>query len=104
MRILKCFTALCVLAGFVTALHAAETGPSFAIAFPNALGKAPLDGRMVLLLSTDSATEPRLQSDPDMPLKTPFMFGETVDQMKPGQEYRHGQQCLRLAGRQPRGP
>jgi len=75
--------ALCVLPGVLA--QAGEAGPSFAIAFPASRSAAPLDGRIVLLLAKDAATEPRLQSDPDEPLKTPFMFGQTVDGLKPGE-------------------
>jgi len=64
----------------------AATGPAFVIDIPRAQSAAPLDGRLVLLLAPDGKTEPRLQVDPDEPLKTPFMFGQSVDGLKPGQD------------------
>ena len=84
MRLAPCFAGLCAL--FAAAAHAGETGPSFAIEFPSARSTAPLDGRLILLLATDTSKEPRLQADPDEPLSTPYMFGQTVDGMKPGQD------------------
>jgi hypothetical protein len=42
--------------------------------------KAPMDGRVILLLAPQAGGEPRLEVDPDAPLNTPFMFGVTVDQ------------------------
>jgi hypothetical protein len=84
MRLAPCFAGLCAL--FAAAAHAGETGPSFAIEFPSARSTAPLDGRLILLLATDTSKEPRLQADPDEPLSTPYMFGQTVDGMKPGHD------------------
>jgi hypothetical protein len=65
---------------------AAHASPTFAISFPAARSTAPLDGRVILLLATDTSSEPRTQVDPDAPLKTPFIFGMTVDGLKPGQD------------------
>jgi hypothetical protein len=73
---------------------AAETAPTFTIQFPAARSAAPLDGRLVLLLATDTSAEPRLQVDGDTPLKTPFLFGQTVDGMKPGQDIIIGNQAF----------
>jgi len=78
-----------IMAGLALALPftmvRAETGPSFSIRFEAAQSAAPLDGRLVLLLAREASPEPRLQVDPDAPLKTPFMFGQTVQGMKPGE-------------------
>jgi hypothetical protein len=73
----------CALSG---AASAAGPGPSFAISFPAARSAAPLDGRIILLLSTDGSSEPRTQADADEPLKSPYIFGLTVDGLKPGQD------------------
>lgn len=64
---------------------AAQTAPSFAISFPANRSVAPLDGRIILLLSTDASAEPRLQVEGDKSLKSPFMFGVNVDGLKPAQ-------------------
>jgi len=61
----------------------ATLGPRFAISFPESSSKAPLDGRLLLLISTDNAKEPRLQISED--LSTQQVFGVDVDGLKPGQ-------------------
>ena len=61
------------------------SSPSFAVSFPAARSAAPLDGRIILLLSTRSDSEPRGQVSPDDLLKSPYIFGLTVDGLKPGQ-------------------
>ncbi|MBB6144951.1 hypothetical protein HNQ77_002907 [Silvibacterium bohemicum] len=56
---------------------------SFSVTFPSALSAQPLDGRVLLVLSTDDSDEPRNQIN-DTP-KTQMVFGVTVDGWKPGQ-------------------
>jgi hypothetical protein len=60
------------------------SGLRFSITFPAASSSAPLDGRMLLLVSTDQAKEPRFQINED--LNTQQVFGIDVDGLKPGQE------------------
>jgi hypothetical protein len=55
----------------------------FAISFPAARSQTPLDGRVLLLISTDGSQEPRMQIN-DSP-KTQQIFGVDVDGLKPGQ-------------------
>ena len=64
----------------------AFAAPSFAISFPAARSAAPLDGRIVLMLATDKTKEPRQQIESDQLLKSPWLFGLTVDGLKPGQD------------------
>jgi hypothetical protein len=45
----------------------------------------PQDGRLILLLATDTSSEPRTQVDADEPLKSPAIFGLTIDGLKPGE-------------------
>ncbi len=59
-------------------------GLRFAISFPDASNKGPLDGRLLLLISTDGAREPRFQISED--LTTQQVFGIDVEGLKPGQE------------------
>ena len=47
-------------------------------------GAAPLDGRMLLLVSTDERTEPRFQVSGDD--RTAQIFGVDVEGLKPGQD------------------
>ncbi len=56
----------------------------FAISFPREKSAAPLDGRLLLLISADSAAEPRFQIN-DGP-NTQLVFGVDVDGLAPGRE------------------
>jgi hypothetical protein len=57
---------------------------AFAVSFPAERSKAPLDGRMLLLLSTNDAAEPRFQIS-DGPA-TQLVFGVDVEGLAPGRE------------------
>jgi hypothetical protein len=57
----------------------------FAISFPAALGAQPLDGRVLLFVSDDEKTEPRLQSDEYRANSTRPIFGVDVDGLRPGE-------------------
>jgi hypothetical protein len=76
---------LWVLMALVVGGPAWADGPSFSVSFPASRSAAPLDGRVILLLSTNPDGEPRMQADPDSPLTFPYIFGVTVDGLKPGQ-------------------
>lgn len=58
-------------------------GPRFTISFPESASKEPLDGRLLLLISTDDSKEPRLQISED--LSTQQVFGVDIDGLKPNQ-------------------
>ena len=63
--------ALLLLAASRTTSGAEPARLRFAVSYPEALAKGPLDGRLLLLLSTDATAEPRFQiSDTDV-AKTP---------------------------------
>ena len=55
---------------------------SFTVSFPKETSAKTLDGRLLLLLSSDDSAEPRMQID-DTP-KSQMIFGVTVNGMKPG--------------------
>lgn len=55
---------------------------SFRVSFPRKMSQKPLDGRVLLLLSTDDSAEPRMQID-DTP-RSQMIFGVTVDGLAPG--------------------
>ena len=58
-------------------------GPTFAVSFPAERSRDPLDGRLLVLISADTAGEPRFQvSDA---VTTAQVFGIDVDAMRPGQ-------------------
>ncbi|HSD31618.1 MAG TPA: hypothetical protein VLB49_06890 [Gemmatimonadales bacterium] len=55
----------------------AVAGPRFLVAYPAARSAAPLDGRLLLMLSTDSTAEPRMQIS-DI-TETQLIFGRDVE-------------------------
>ena len=63
-------------------LPVTATAQSFSVTFPRDLSAQTLDGRLLLLLSTDSKDEPRNQID-DTP-RSQIVFGITVDGWQPG--------------------
>ncbi len=60
-----------------------ESNLRFEVTFPAERSRAPLDGRLLLLISTDTAGEPRFQIS-DAP-GTQQLFGIDVDGWKPGE-------------------
>jgi hypothetical protein len=64
--------------------QAAPSGFRFAVTFPAERSALPLDGRLLLLLSTNDAAEPRFQIA-DGP-QTQLVFGVDVDGWAPGAE------------------
>ncbi len=72
-------TSLALILFFPAALAA----QSFSVTFPKEVSAMPLDGRLLLCLSTDPSDEPRNQID-DTP-RTQLVFGLTVDGWQPGQ-------------------
>jgi len=68
-----------VIAILVAAVAAGQT---FTVSLPAARADKPLDGRLLLLLSTDPSAEPRFQIT-DGP-KTQIVFGQDVEGWRPG--------------------
>jgi hypothetical protein len=62
---------------------AADDGPRFAISVPKERAGGPLDGRLLLMISTDAKDEPRNQIT-DSP-KTQQIFGIDIEGQKPGE-------------------
>ena len=86
-RLRAVLQGILVLALAVSALQA-QQAPSyrFSVSFTNEQSAAPLDGRLLLLLSSDSTAEPRLQIENSV--RTQILFGLDVDAFKPGQSVR----------------
>lgn len=63
----------------------AAARPRFAISFPATLHRHPLDGRILLIISTDSTQEPRFQIDNDAGPRTQQLFGIDVEGLEPGE-------------------
>ena len=61
----------------------AAAAQSFSVSFQKEVSAQPLDGRLLLVLSTDPSDEPRNQID-DTP-RSQMVFGLTVDGLKPGE-------------------
>jgi hypothetical protein len=79
--ILAILAAVALLGAACPAGAAAPT--VFSVSFPKTRSDKPLDGRILLILSTDPSAEPRMQIN-DTP-KTQIIFGIDVDGMQPGQ-------------------
>jgi Putative esterase len=60
----------------------ALAAPRFSISFPKERSATPLDGRLLLLLSTDPSAEPRMQINSSV--KTQLVFGIDVEALAPG--------------------
>src|SRR5277367_6379382 len=73
---------LAIVAALLSSAHAAAA-QSFSVTFPAERSAQPLDGRILLVLSTDPSDEPRNQIN-DTP-KSQIVFGVTVDGLKPGE-------------------
>jgi hypothetical protein len=79
------FSSLSILVLFPRTVEM-KTQPAklrFAISFPEAATREPIDGRVLLLLSKDNSKEPRFQITED--LNTQQVFGVDVEGLKPGQ-------------------
>ena len=75
-----------LIAIFAIAIAAnAQQTPSyrFSVSFPKAQSAEPLDGRLLLILSTDPSAEPRLQISNSV--RTQILFGLDVDSLRPDQ-------------------
>ena len=68
---------------FVLLFPMALAAQSFSVTFPKEVSAQPLDGRLLLCLSTDPSDEPRNQIDDTM--RSQIVFGLTVDGWQPGQ-------------------
>ena len=78
-------TALALLALPGTASSQSGDSPlQFAITFPAARSRAPIDGRLLLLISSDTSAEPRFQIS-DAPT-TQLVFGIDVENWRGGEE------------------
>jgi len=75
---------LALLAALVAGPLGSFADVKFAVSFPAERSAAPLDGRMLLLLSTNGDAEPRFQVN-DGPA-TQLVFGVDVEGLEPGAE------------------
>jgi hypothetical protein len=75
-------SAICV-AGCTSPSTAPKT-TQFSVSFPQQMSTAPLDGRVVLLLSKDKSREPRTHVSENEMLVSPYLFGMNVEGLAPG--------------------
>lgn len=73
----------CRYLAFVMLAGAAAAAPTFKISFPKERNASAIDGRLLLVLSTDPSAEPRMQIN-DTP-GTQMIFGVDVAGLAPGQ-------------------
>src|SRR5450755_2166784 len=71
-----------LISGSVILRAQSNTAPKFAVSFPAERSNVALDGRVLLLLSTDPSAEPRMQID-NSP-RSQMVFGVEVDGLQPG--------------------
>ena len=75
--------ALALVSMFIANKSTAQNTARFEISFPASLDKGPIDGRLLLLISTSTEGEPRFQINED--LNTQQVFGVDVDAWKAGE-------------------
>lgn len=78
-RVALAVAMLCLFAG----LAKADGSAKFTIAFPSTQASGTLDGRLLLILSTDGSAEPRFQISGSP--RTQLLFGVDVEDWKAGQ-------------------
>ena len=82
---IKGYVAAALLLGLgLAGAASAAAGLSVTVSFPQARSAAPLDGRLIVLLSRDLTREPRSHVAPNLPLESPYLFGQNVAAMVPG--------------------
>ena len=95
--------SVCPLAHSIRALEAealaASTEVVFQVSFGPELSKTPLDGRLLVMLSTDEKEEPRFQIN-ESP-KTQQIFGIDVDGLEPEQDAVIDAKAVGLPDREP---
>ncbi|MGH7596635.1 MAG: alpha/beta hydrolase-fold protein, partial [bacterium] len=84
-----CALIFCVLCLALSITLQAQPAPTktllrFGVSFPKERSQAPLDGRVLLMISADSTQEPRFQINDDA--DTQQIFGINVDGLKPSQD------------------
>ncbi|MBC7792019.1 MAG: hypothetical protein H7Z74_18890, partial [Anaerolineae bacterium] len=75
--------ALCTLSGAASS-QPADSPLRFAITYPASRSSTPIDGRLLLLISSDTSAEPRFQIS-DAPT-TQLVFGVDVENWRGGEE------------------
>jgi hypothetical protein len=78
------FVGICALSLQGAAIHAQQKPAyRFSVSFSKTQSAEPLDGRLLLILSTDGSAEPRMQISGSP--RTQLLFGLDIDGLQPGQ-------------------
>lgn len=77
---------LAVLAGATPGAAGEPARLRVAVRYPASLEAGPLDGRLLLLLSTDPSAEPRFQVRDTSAAKSQHVFGIDVEGWRPGED------------------
>jgi hypothetical protein len=77
---------LAAMLGSAAFANRPPAAPRFSVSFSPERSAQPLDGRILLLLSTDASAEPRMQIS--ISYKTQMVFGLDVDELPPGKAVR----------------
>jgi hypothetical protein len=85
LPLLGMLIACAMVAGVRAGARPGETPLKIAVSFGPELSREALDGRLLLLFSTDDSVEPRFQIS-DTSLRSQQVFGIDVEGMKPGEE------------------
>ena len=74
----------------IASLAASASASTVTVSLP-ATTAGPIDGRLILVVSPKDTPEPREQVELEAPLRTPFIFGQTLDGAKPGSTVTMGE-------------
>jgi hypothetical protein len=91
MKMTICLLAFLFAVALISSAAFSSKTPQFELAFSKERSAQPLDGRLLLLLSTDPAEEPRMQIG--LSVKTQLVFGIDVDGLRPGEPVIVGEQA-----------
>jgi hypothetical protein len=84
IKINKLFMLFIVLIGLQCSTPQTSLSPKFSISFTKEMSDQAQDGRVLLMLANNNASEPRFQINDG--LSTQLIFGVDVEGMQPGQE------------------
>ena len=91
MKMILCIFCFVMTVSLFSSAAASGKAPAFALSISPDRSAQPLDGRMLLLLSTDPSAEPRMQIS--LSPNTQMIFGVDVEGLQPGQSMTVAEQA-----------
>jgi hypothetical protein len=79
-----------IAAGLALALGAGAQATDLSVTLPAGQTTSPIDGRLILVVSPKADPEPMKQVALEAPLRSPYLFGQNVVGLRPGQTVRFG--------------